>query len=230
MAALTLLNPPRISLPAFARVLADAGSPARPEAAACYASGLRYGIDPAILLAIFRHESQFATDPNAVTIRAGRNWGALRRGGRAYQIANGFAWYRTWADGADACAALLARYHARGIATIEAAIPIYAPSSDGNKPAAYIAAIRADIGRWQAAERATEDRRYVVVEPRGANVRAGKTRQDSIVRKLARGQVVSIRRFVEDGEAVEGSRRWAELATGGYVWAGLLRPHEEGER
>jgi hypothetical protein len=37
MASLSFLNPPRSSLPAFSRVLADVGSPAFPEAAACCA-------------------------------------------------------------------------------------------------------------------------------------------------------------------------------------------------
>ncbi len=227
-AELPLSSPPRISAATFARVLADAGSPAASEAAACYRAAVAHGIDPAVLLAVFRHESQHGTDPRAVTIRAGKNWGALRSGGWAYKVANGFAWYRTWADGADACAALLARYVGRGLTTVEAAIPVYAPSSDHNTPAAYIAAVRADVARWAASERATEDRRYVVIGRLGANIRERPSTTSRDIGDLRTGQVVSVDHIVADGEAVAGSRRWAALVDGGYVWAELLRPHEEG--
>lgn len=228
---LTLAAPPRITLATFARVLADLRSPAAVEAPACYAAGVARGIDPSVLLALFRHESQCGTDPNAVTITAGRNWGALRSGGRAYKVASGFAWYHTWADGADACAALLARYVARGLTTVEAAIPVYAPAKDRNTPAAYIAAVRADVARWQAAERALIDRRYVVTT--AARLRAGPSRQSDIIRTLPAGLIVPVDHIIGDGEAVPvagggTSRRWAALTTGGFVHASLLRPHEDG--
>lgn len=227
---LTFLSSPRVSLGTFARVLDDAGSPAAPEAGAIYAMLIARGLDPAVALAFFQHESQYGTDPNAVTLRAGRNWGALRRGRRAYKVANSFAWYATWLDGImDWCDLIRGRYIGRGLDTVERAIPVYAPAKDRNKPAAYIAAVRALVSRWQAAEQATVDRRYVVRE--AARLRAGPSRQHAHLKTLPAGLVVSVDHIIADGEAVPSlagpgtSRRWAALATGGYVWAELLRPH-----
>ncbi|GIV95478.1 MAG: hypothetical protein KatS3mg057_0135 [Herpetosiphonaceae bacterium] len=44
---------------------------------------------------------------------------------------------------------MLHRYVARGLDTVEKAIPIYAPSWDGNVPARYIWAIKQLISTWQ---------------------------------------------------------------------------------
>ena len=146
---LTFAAEPRITLTRFTRALTTQHSPAAPEAAACYQTCVQFGLDPAIALAFFWHESQFATDPRAIAIRT-RNWGNLRNTqGRAYQEAEGFAWYHTWQGGlADWCALIKSRYIARGLDTVETAIPVYAPSSDNNKPAAYIAAVRDLVSTW----------------------------------------------------------------------------------
>lgn len=224
MADLSFVNRPRISRTAFARVLADAGSPAASEAAAIYAALVARGLDPAVALAFFQHESSYGLKGIA---RSTRNWGNLRKSqGRAARTAKGWAHYDTWAASAEDWGDLiLGRYVGRGLATVRAALPVYAPSSDDNAPERYADTVIKLVARWAAAEQATPDRRYVVIERRGANVRSGHSRQDSIVRKLAHGAVVSVARIV-NGEAVEGSHEWAELDGGGYVWAGLLRKHE----
>jgi hypothetical protein len=135
-------------------VLRDARSPAAADA--CYQAIIDHGIDPAVGLAFFRHESSFGTAGVAARTKG---WGnivvaalacvgaASRRTGQDGR----FAAYATWADGAhDWAAYMRCRYLERGMATVESIIPIYAPSSDGNKPSAYIAAVRADVARWVA--------------------------------------------------------------------------------
>ena len=54
-----LLGPPSISLPAFASILSAAGSPAASSATGIYNALKKYGVDPAVGLAIFQHESSF---------------------------------------------------------------------------------------------------------------------------------------------------------------------------
>lgn len=229
MADLSFVNRPRISLALFARVLADADSPAAPEAVAIYAALVARGLDPAVALAFFQHESSYGLKGVA---RSTRNWGNLRKSqGRATKVEKGWAHYATWAASAEDWADLIMRrYVGRGLATVRVALPVYAPSSDNNVPERYADAVVALVGRWSAAEQATADRRYVVRE--AARLRAGPSRQHSHIRTLPAGLVVSVDHIVADGEAVPSlagpgtTRRWAALAGGGYVWAELLRPHE----
>lgn len=219
MADLTLASPPRISAATFARILADAGSPALPESATCYEAVRGHGLDPAVALAFFQHESSYGL--RGIAARS-RNWGNLRRGKRASRIIDGFAHYACWLDGLeDWCDLMQRRYIGQGLPSVRAALPVYAPSSDGNKPQRYADAVCALVARWQAAETAADDRRMVVRE--AARLRTGPNRQSDIIRTLPAGLVVSVDHIIADGEAVEGSQRWAALTTGGYVWAGLLK-------
>jgi hypothetical protein len=147
---LTLISTPRIGLETFRHVLQEAHSPAAIEATVCYANIVRHGVDPAIGLAFFQHESTFGTVGAAVKTR---NWGNLRKGqGRQTGIVGGFASYAHWNDGADDWAALIAAYYVGrlGLATVRQALAVYAPSSDGNRPAAYADAVIAAVQRWQA--------------------------------------------------------------------------------
>jgi hypothetical protein len=133
---LALLSPPRIARPAFAAVLTAAHSPAALYADACYAAIVAQGIDPAVGLAMFRHESGYGCAGVATKTR---NWGNLRKSmGRAHHVAEGWAWYSSWPDGAADWAALMRAYVGRGLTTVRAAIPVYAD--------AVIVAVQ----RWQA--------------------------------------------------------------------------------
>jgi hypothetical protein len=146
---LSLVSAPRIARPAFAAVLTAAHSPAALYADSCYAAIVAQGIDPAIGLAMFGHESGYGL--RGVATRT-RNWGNLRKSmGRAHHVADGWAWYSTWADGAADWALLMRAYVGRGVATVRAAIPVYAPSSDGNAPSAYIDAVLVAVASWQDA-------------------------------------------------------------------------------
>ena len=150
--------PPRISPERFHRVLLAGGSPAAGENTdqGLYRICVDRGVDPAIALAFFRHESSFGTQGKAVTTL---NWGNLRAGRRAYLIApvggagGNFAWYRSWAEGLqDFCDLLRGRlYEGAGLTTVAQVVPKYAPASDNNVPARYIAAVEADVRRWSDA-------------------------------------------------------------------------------
>lgn len=149
--------PASISPATFRAILLAADSPAAPEAFVCYEVIRARGIDPAVGLAFFAHESTYGT---AGAARTTRNWGNLRRGRRAFQVAavpgasGHFAWYRSWATGAEDWADLLLGpiYAGAGRLTVEAILPIYAPSSDSNNPQGYAAAVRTLIHRYRAQE------------------------------------------------------------------------------
>lgn len=140
----TILAKPRISLERFAKVLRDAKSPAAGPAAACYAAAVREGVDPAVLLAVFEHESSFGTRGLAVV---NKSFGNLRHAGR-------FVRYATWPKGAADCARLLAIYGRNEIRpgtrtdTTQTFPFVWAPRADHNDPDAYGDAITRAIAAW----------------------------------------------------------------------------------
>jgi hypothetical protein len=144
---LTLASAPRISASGFRAILLRHASPAAPEAAACYAAFVAKGIDPAVGLAIFQHESGFGLFGVA---RTNRSWGNVRGAGGS------FVKYSTWTAGAAGLAALLVLYATNKIrpgtttSTIRTFPYVYAPSADGNAPAAYGAAVLALVTTWSA--------------------------------------------------------------------------------
>ncbi len=149
-AGLSFRAAPRISQANFSRILAATGSPAAPDGDELYTIIKGYGIDPAVALAFFQHESQYCTTGSCA--RAGlRNWGMLRRAikpERSTGSGEGFTRYGTWHDGVRDWCELMLGYVNRGQDTIEKAIPIYAPTADGNVPTAYIGAIRRQVAAW----------------------------------------------------------------------------------
>ena len=85
----TILHAPRISEAKFAAILRDGRSPAYPDAPACYRAAVARGVDPAVLLAIFRKESSYGRAGRA---RGNRSWGNLRRS-PDYPTVNAFVKY-----------------------------------------------------------------------------------------------------------------------------------------
>jgi hypothetical protein len=147
---LSFKSAPRISQGAFSQILAAAGSPAAPHADELYSIIVAYGLDPAVALAFFQHESQYCTT-GACARGDLRNWGMQRRAIRAERssgVVQGFARYHTWQDGVRDWCELILGYINRGMDTVEKAVPVYAPQSDGNVPAAYIGAIRRQVTAW----------------------------------------------------------------------------------
>lgn len=216
---LTVQAAPRISADVFARVLDRAKSPAAADATALYRIPLGRGLDPAIALAFFAHESTYGTA--GVAVRS-RNWGNLRRGPRALYVANGFAYYAHWADSLSDWADLIAdTYVARlGLTTVSAILARYAPSSDGNAPARYAKIVNALIAQWQAEDRPTAVATHRV-RVAVANVRSDASTRQRWTRQARRGDHVAVAEIVP-GEAIAGDPRWARLTGGGYIHASLL--------
>lgn len=137
---------PTVSPQFINRVLAFSHSPAAGLGQSLYEGGISYGIDPAFALAIFQHESSFGTQGMA---RETLSLGNLRciDGTPCDQ---GYARFASWQQG------FLTFYHlirtgyvAHGLVTVEQIIPVYAPSSDGNDVAGYIAAVHHALAVWQ---------------------------------------------------------------------------------
>ncbi|NJN17250.1 MAG: glucosaminidase domain-containing protein [Oscillochloris sp.] len=148
---LSFVSPPRISQQAFVQILRNGGSPATSAGPELYDIIVAYGLDPAVALAFFKHESQFCTTGRCA--RDGlQNWGMLRRAVKASRGAGsvgGFARYGSWQDSVrDWCELILGRYVNRGLDTVEKAVPVYAPRSDGNVPESYINTIRRLVASW----------------------------------------------------------------------------------
>lgn len=149
-AGLSFRAQPRISQASFSRILAAAGSPAAPYGDELYSIIGSYGLDPAVALAFFQHESQYCTTGRCARGEL-RNWGMLRRHIKAQRnagISDGFARYASWQDGVRDWCELMLGYINRGMDTVEKAVPVYAPQSDGNVPTAYIGAIRRQVAAW----------------------------------------------------------------------------------
>ncbi len=148
---LAFKSAPRISQESFTAILQRAGSPAAAEGATIYTAITSYGLDPAVALAFFQHESSFC-QAGACANGDLHNWGMLRRAvkpERAAGSSGGFVRYASWEDGIrDWCELILFRYVNRGMETVEKVVPIYAPSSDNNAPSAYINTIRRVVASW----------------------------------------------------------------------------------
>jgi hypothetical protein len=150
--------PPRISAAKFQQVLEAANSPALSEASAIYDVIIENGVDPAFMLAVFKHESQFATDPKSmVVLHSTKNWGNTRSSRVGVKTIapterGNFVSYGTWAQGADDATYRLIdpefEYARAGATTIGEIIPIWAPGSDGNDPAGYINTVISLMNQW----------------------------------------------------------------------------------
>jgi hypothetical protein len=143
-----MVNLPRISKELFAQVLREAASPAADIGEECYDIVKGYGLDPAIALAFFRHESTYGRE--GVAARS-KNWGNLRRGGRAREEIDGFAYYDTWRDSLlDWCDLIRHRYvEELGLDTVDKVLYRYAPPVENATPH-YIARVEGYIREWVA--------------------------------------------------------------------------------
>lgn len=224
---LHFISAPRMGAASFARVLLRAQSPAADDVANLYAIICLYNLDPAIALAMFCHESTYGKF--GIASRS-RNWGNLRRGARAYKSESGFGFYHAWADSLrDWCELINRRYVARGLATVEAAIPVYAPSSDGNAPARYIAQVRQLVAAWEASERAQAGLgpgytnppvQSRVVAVNGARVRAQPAFGDNVVGSKRKGAAVG--GVLVEGAVYQGSTTWLKLRDGQFMHSSVL--------
>jgi hypothetical protein len=150
--------PPRITAAKFEEVLKTAKSPAATEAREIYRVIVENGTDPAFALALFKHESQYATDPKSmVVLHSTKNWGNTRSSRVGVKTIapterGNFVSYGTWAQGADDATYRLIdpefEYARAGATTIGEIIPIWAPGTDGNDPAGYINTVISLMNQW----------------------------------------------------------------------------------
>lgn len=145
--ALPIAGVPTLDARLVDGILAAYGSPLRGHGVEIAAVSARYRIDDAVALAFFVMESRAGTLGEAVRTRS---FGNLRPMPRQPSI-DGYRAYATWMDGAAEWfrvmrALYLDRLH---LATVEAAMPIYAPASDTNTPATIIAGIRQLVSCWR---------------------------------------------------------------------------------
>jgi hypothetical protein len=142
-------------------VLAAAHSPAAGTGKAFVRFGQYYNLDPVYALAFFKHESWFGTHPKWVGWmsdgRSTKNIGNIRYFAAPdperqpqYSGFNGFRAYRSWEDGIEDWFKLLAfDSHYAGLHTVEAVLPIYAPTSE-NDTALYIKDVTQFVDAWRA--------------------------------------------------------------------------------
>ncbi|MEI6046867.1 MAG: hypothetical protein WCS37_21170 [Chloroflexota bacterium] len=147
---LTFTGPPRISLEKFTSVLESYNSPVVPEATDLYNTLTTYSLDPGVALGFFVNESSAGTASgycNGQNSLSNKNWGNVRG---EEDGACGFQSFPTWKAGLETWCRLMIKYYVnRDLNHLEDAIPIYAPSSDGNDPPAYIATMYKLLLRWQ---------------------------------------------------------------------------------
>jgi murein DD-endopeptidase MepM/ murein hydrolase activator NlpD len=119
-----------------------------------YGAIVAEGGDPALALAFFEHESGGGRAGVAVYTHS---LGNIRcsEGYSCYQTENNGAFrsYPTWTEGATDWVRLM-RYYRDALQreTLEQILPVYAPSSDGNAPSAYIQSVKAQVNQLRQRE------------------------------------------------------------------------------
>jgi hypothetical protein len=157
-ASYTMTGPPSVSADFIDRVLAAYGSPATGTGQSLYDLGVEYGIDPVYALAFFLHEDSFGETGIGA---ANHSLGNIRCSA-GYSCQYGFRSYATWQDGYQDWYSLILNGYVKGeitdtivghpCVTVEEIVPVYAPSSDHNNVAAYIAAIERAVLRWRSGQ------------------------------------------------------------------------------
>ena len=155
-AGLAVEGPPTITAAQIERVLAEYNSPAVGHGQEMYDLGLKYGINPAVSLAFFIHESSAGSNPawagwkpdgttthNIGNIICTPGWSCFGR----------FREYATWGEGIEDWYKLIKELYVGEWQrkTVEDIIPKYAPASDNNNESAYIDAVKNMVSQWQQA-------------------------------------------------------------------------------
>jgi hypothetical protein len=142
----SILGRPSLSASFMNTVLARVGSPANGTGQTFYRESVQTGIDDAFPFALFQHESSFGM---AGAATATRNVGNIVCA-HVPPCLGAFRLYPTWSAGVQALYRLLVQeYIPQHRSTLETIIPVYAPSSDGNAPLAYIAAVKSSVALWR---------------------------------------------------------------------------------
>jgi len=138
---------PTITVDRINAVLQQYNSPAAGTGQAFYDLGVRYGINPAVALAFFIHESAAGTKGVA---RVTNSVGNIRTtpGYRDYQ---GYRAYDNWTAGIEDFYKLIRELYLDGwgLHTVADILPRYAPSADNNDTGAYITNVQNLIDSWR---------------------------------------------------------------------------------
>lgn len=148
----SVLGKPTISADFINQVLTSYHSPTAGMGQTLYDLGVKYGIDPVYPLAFFMHESLFGTTGEArVTLSLG-NSRCIPDRPCIDQDRGGYAKMNSWQDGFEQWYKLIRNLYIAqwGRVTVDQIIPKYAPNSDGNNEAAYIASLKHAVDTWRA--------------------------------------------------------------------------------
>ena len=142
-----VLGLPSITVEQIRRILARYNSPALDDAQAFYDLGVMRGIDPAYCLAFFIMESAAGTQGVARTTHSVGNIRALS-GQPSFE---GYRQYADWREGIADWYRLIDELYVRdlGLTTVDAIVPVYAPATDNNDPAAYILTVKRLVAGWR---------------------------------------------------------------------------------
>jgi hypothetical protein len=151
---------PTISASFINRVFAAYGSPAKGKGQALYDLGVQYGVDPVYALAFFLHESHLGMAGEATVTHSLGNERCIPDRPCIDQARGGYAQMESWEDGFEHWYQLILYGYVQGkvtiplvghpCSTVDQIIPVYAPSSDRNNVAGYIAAIKSAVDTWRA--------------------------------------------------------------------------------
>jgi len=146
-ASSSVIGGPSLSAAFIDRVLAMYGSPAVGLGRALVVDSQQFHIDDVFALAFFLHESTFGTSGVA---RVTHSLGNIICSGYPTCF-QGFRSYTSWQVGTwDWFRLITYEYLPRGLSTVQAIVPVYAPASDGNNPSSYIAAVLQAVATWHA--------------------------------------------------------------------------------
>ena len=147
----SVVGKPSLTVDFMNRVLAYYHSPAAGKGQALYDDGIKYGLDPAYALAFFMHESLFGTTGVARVTLSLSNMRCVPEY-RCLQENGGYAIFDTWEQSFEAWFKLIRNLYVGywGRITVDQIIPKYAPNSDHNNEAGYIAALKRTIDTWHA--------------------------------------------------------------------------------
>jgi hypothetical protein len=151
---LDVRSAPTITVAQIERVLAEYNSPARGHGQDIHDLGVQYGINPAVMLAFFIHESGAGSNP----AWAGRksdgtythNVGNIICTG-SWRCYGRFRDYDSWRAGIEDWYILISELYIGEWqrTTVETIIPRYAPAADNNDEGAYIQSVRNLVQSWQ---------------------------------------------------------------------------------
>ncbi len=144
-----LLGKPSISVATIEKVLRQYNSPAVGNGQAFYDLGVKYGVDPAFMLAFYVHESAAGTAGAAV---ATKSVGNIICAGWGRKCIGRFRAYDSYTQAAEDWYQLITGnlYIGGGLTTPDQITPRYAPSSDNNDPNGYAKTVERLVDEWRS--------------------------------------------------------------------------------